>query len=180
VRRGMFIFIVLALVAAACSGATAAPTATQATGSSTTTSTSAPTTTASGSAPTTTTATSTTTAAASAAGTTLKTATTDLGTFLVDDAGNTLYLFVPDNQGDSTCYDACAGNWPPLTGDVTAGEGVDATLLGTTSRTDGTVQATYNGWPLYYFAADARPGDTNGQGINEIWYVISPEGSAVQ
>jgi len=167
----MFIFIVLALVAAACSGATAATTATQATGSSATTS---------ASAPTTTTATSTTTAAASAAGTTLKTATTDLGTFLVDDAGNTLYLFVPDNQGDSTCYDACAGNWPPLTGDVTAGDGVDATLLGTTSRTDGTVQATYNGWPLYYFAADTRPGDTNGQGINEIWHVISPEGSAVQ
>jgi predicted lipoprotein with Yx(FWY)xxD motif len=91
-----------------------------------------------------------------------------------------LYLFVPDNQGDSTCYDACAGNWPPLTGDVTAGAGVDASLLGTTTRTDGTVQATYNGWPLYYFAADTRPGDTNGQGINEIWYVISPEGSAVQ
>jgi len=171
VRRGMFIFIVLTLVAAACSGTTAATTATHATGSSATTS---------ASAPTTTTATSTTTAAASAAGTTLKTATTDLGTFLVDDAGNTLYLFVPDNQGDSTCYDACAGNWPPLTGDVTAGAGVDASLLGTTTRTDGTVQATYNGWPLYYFAADTRPGDTNGQGINEIWYVISPEGSAVQ
>lgn len=170
-RRGMFIIIVVALVAAACSGATTATTAAQATVSSTTTSTSAPTTT---------TATSTTTAAVSAAGNTLTTATTSLGTFLVDGSGNTLYLFVPDDQGDSTCYDACAGKWPPLTADVTAGAGVDATLLGTTTRTDGTIQATYNGWPLYYFAADSQPGDTNGQGINEIWYVISPEGSAVQ
>jgi predicted lipoprotein with Yx(FWY)xxD motif len=170
----MFFIIVLGLVTAACSGGTTTTTTTQATGSATTTSTSGPTTTTAASAST------TTTAAVSAAGTTLTTATTDLGTLLVDNAGNTLYLFVPDNQGDSTCYDACAGNWPPLTGDVTAGAGVDASLLGTTTRTDGTVQATYNGWPLYYFAADTRPGDTNGQGINEIWYVISPEGSAVQ
>jgi len=174
VQRGMFFIIVLGLVTAACSGGTTTTTTTQATGSATTTSTSGPTTTTAASAST------TTTAAVSAAGTTLTTATTDLGTLLVDNAGNTLYLFVPDNQGDSTCYDACAGNWPPLTGDVTAGAGVDASLLGTTTRTDGTVQATYNGWPLYYFAADTRPGDTNGQGINEIWYVISPEGSAVQ
>lgn len=176
-RRGKFIIVVLALVVAACSGAATdktVATATQATGSSTMTSPSAPTTTTSGSAPTTTTAT------VSAAGITLEAATTSLGTFLVDEAGNTLYLFVPDSQGDSTCYDACAGSWPPLTGEVTAGAGVDASLLGTTARTDGTVQVTYNGWPLYYFVADSHPGDTNGEGINEVWYVISPEGGAVQ
>lgn len=173
-RRSMFIMVALTLVAVACSGGTTTTSTTQATGPASTTTTAAVTTTSS------TPVSTTTTAAVSAGGITLQTATTGLGTFLVDDAGNTLYLFVPDNRGDSTCYDACAGNWPPLTGDVTAGAGVDSSLLGTTARTDGTVQVTYNGWPLYHFAADSQPGDTNGQGVNEVWYVISPEGSAVQ
>jgi predicted lipoprotein with Yx(FWY)xxD motif len=150
VRRGMFIIVALALLAAACSGTTYTTTTQTIDPGATTTPASTTTSTTSAAAA------STTTADASNAGTTLVTATTGLGTFLVDDAGNTLYLFVPDSQGDSTCYDACAGNWPPLTGDVSAGAGVDATLLGTTARTDGTVQVTYNGWPLYYFVADWR------------------------
>jgi predicted lipoprotein with Yx(FWY)xxD motif len=111
---------------------------------------------------------------------TLTTADSALGTILVDDAGNTLYLFVPDAQGDSTCYDDCEANWPPFAGEVSAGDGVDESLLGTTDRTDGTVQATYNGWPLYYFAADAAAGDTNGQGINEVWWVVDAEGNAIE
>ena len=103
-----------------------------------------------------------------------------LGSILVDAEGNTLYLFTPDAQGESTCYDACADNWPALTGDVTAGEGVDGSLLGTTERTDGSVQVTYNGWPLYYFANDAAPGDTNGQGINDVWFAVDAAGDAVE
>jgi predicted lipoprotein with Yx(FWY)xxD motif len=111
---------------------------------------------------------------------TLTTADSDLGTILVDDGGKTLYLFVPDAQGASTCYDDCEANWPPFAGEVSAGEGVDESLLGTTERTDGTVQATYNGWPLYYFAADAAAGETNGQGISDVWWVVDAEGNAIE
>ncbi len=104
---------------------------------------------------------------------------TDLGTILVDGAGLTLYLFIPDDRGESVCYDQCATTWPPLTGDFSAGNGVEDSLLGTADRTDGTSQVTYGGWPLYYFAGDAAAGDTNGQGLNEVWFVVSPSGEAI-
>lgn len=102
-----------------------------------------------------------------------------LGEILVDGDGNTVYLFVPDAQGPSVCVDGCADAWPPLVGDVSAGDGVDAGLLGSVARDDGTEQATFNGWPLYYFASDAAPGDTNGQGVNEVWYVLDANGDAI-
>ena len=104
-----------------------------------------------------------------------------LGSYLADENGKTLYLFTPDNQGVSTCYDTCAQNWPALIDNTApmAMSGVDASKLGTTTRTDGTVQVTYNGWPLYYFAKDAQPGDTNGEGLLGKWYVISPSGDQV-
>lgn len=105
-----------------------------------------------------------------------------LGQFLADDQGRTLYMFLNDTSTTSTCYDACAKSWPPLLtqGQPTAGGGVNASLLGTTQRTDGTTQVTYNGHPLYYFANDAQPGDTKGQGIKQIWYVVSPAGDAIK
>jgi len=106
-------------------------------------------------------------------------AATNLGDILVDGVGNSLYLFVPDAQGSSVCYDDCAAAWPPLVGDVLAGEGVDGSLLGSVERDDGSVQATYNGWPLYYFANDLVPGDTNGQGLNDVWYVLTAAGDAL-
>ena len=106
-------------------------------------------------------------------------ATTDLGDILVDGDGMTVYLFLPDAQGESTCYDQCADTWPPLDEVTSVGAGLDDALLGTTTRTDGTVQATYNGWPLYHFAPDAAPGDTNGQGLNDVWYVVDATGNAV-
>jgi predicted lipoprotein with Yx(FWY)xxD motif/plastocyanin len=104
-----------------------------------------------------------------------------LGTFLVDAKGMTLYLFLKDTPNTSNCYDACAQNWPPLltSGSPVAGDGLDAAKLGTTARTDGTMQVTYNGWPLYYFAADKQAGDTNGQDVKQVWYVISPAGDKV-
>src|SRR5215208_7791357 len=79
-----------------------------------------------------------------------------LGSFLVDDKGMTLYLFTKDTPNTSVCYDKCATAWPPLltTGDPVAGEGADASLLGTTTRKDGSIQVTYNGWPLYYYEKD--------------------------
>ena len=90
--------------------------------------------------------------------------TTDFGPILVDGEGMSLYLFTNDtqNSGASTCYDDCAVEWPPLTtdGDAAAGEGADASLLGTITRDDGSTQVTYNGWPLYYFHEDAAAGDT--------------------
>uniref|UniRef100_A0A540VG41 Lipoprotein n=2 Tax=Litorilinea aerophila TaxID=1204385 RepID=A0A540VG41_9CHLR len=100
----------------------------------------------------------------------------------MDGAGMTLYLFLRDEPNVSNCYDACASRWPPLLvdGEPVAGEGVDPALLGITERTDGTLQVTYNGWPLYYFARDERPGDTLGQGVGDVWYVISPTGEVVQ
>lgn len=102
----------------------------------------------------------------------------DHGDILTDGGGNTLYLFLPDDQGDSVCSDACAEAWPPFTESVAAGDGVDGALLGSTTRPDGATQVTYNGWPLYHFANDAAPGDTNGQRVNDVWFVVTPEGNA--
>jgi predicted lipoprotein with Yx(FWY)xxD motif len=113
----------------------------------------------------------------------------DFGQILVDSAGMSLYLFMADtqNSGASTCGDddGCTEEWPPLTtdGDPVAGEGVDAALLGTITRDDGSTQVTYNGWPLYLFHEDTAPGDTNGQGIDEfggLWHLISPAGEAIE
>ena len=106
----------------------------------------------------------------------------DLGEIVVDAEGKTLYVFLADEGSDSTCYDDCEAAWPPLTveGDPGAGEGVDAALLGTTEREDGSTQVTLDGHPLYYFASDATADDINGQGVGDVWYVVSPEGEAIQ
>lgn len=103
-----------------------------------------------------------------------------LGPILVDSAGMTLYLFVNDQQGDSTCSDACTTNWPPLVadGEVTVGDGLDPELLGTVVRMDGSEQVTYGGWPLYTFARDTEPGSTAGQGLNDAWFAVGPDGAA--
>jgi predicted lipoprotein with Yx(FWY)xxD motif len=106
----------------------------------------------------------------------------DLGTFVADAEGMTLYFFLNDTGSESTCYDQCAGNWPAYTtqGEPQAGAGIDASLVGTTTRADGTVQVTYNGKPLYHFAGDESPGDTNGQGIGDVWFVASAAGEPIR
>jgi predicted lipoprotein with Yx(FWY)xxD motif/plastocyanin len=105
-----------------------------------------------------------------------------LGQFLVDNKGMSLYLYTKDTKNTSNCYDKCAAAWPPLytDGAPQAGAGVDASLLGTTTRKDGKVQVTYNGWPLYYWAKDQKPGDVTGQDVGGVWYVISPKGEEIK
>ncbi len=105
-----------------------------------------------------------------------------LGPILVDANGRSLYAFTVDSEGVSACYEACAQNWPPLLADagaLSAGSGLDASMLTTVDRTDGTKQVKYGDWPLYFFAGDAAAGDTNGQGVNDVWYVVGPDGSLV-
>ncbi len=109
------------------------------------------------------------------------------GEFLTDQQGRALYLFTPDEDAQaSTCYDACAEAWPPLlTGmepqathpDIQGGE------LGTVRRADGSLQVTYNGWPLYYYVQDAQPGQVTGQDVHSFggeWYLLSPDGEKVE
>lgn len=122
------------------------------------------------------------TAAGTAGAATVSVTTTDLGDVLADQEGMVLYMFVPDEQGESTCYDQCAQAWPPLvtSGDPMAGEGADQTLLGVVEREDGSQQVTYNDWPLYYWAQDEAPGDTTGQGVNDVWWVLDPAGEPIR
>lgn len=105
----------------------------------------------------------------------------DLGTILVDSQGRTLYDFHKDKGSTSSCYGACAAAWPPLltSGDPQAQGPADRTMLGTTKRKDGTVQVTYNGWPLYTYAGDQNPGEANGNDIDQFgaeWYALQPNG----
>lgn len=106
---------------------------------------------------------------------------TTLGAYLTDEKGMALYLYTKDTPGTSVCTDKCAVAWPPLmtAGSAKAGDGVDASKLGTTTRADGSSQVTYNGWPLYYFDKDKQPGETTGQGVGKVWYLVSASGDAV-
>jgi predicted lipoprotein with Yx(FWY)xxD motif len=106
----------------------------------------------------------------------------DLGSILVDSKGMTLYLFTKDTPNTSNCYEKCATAWPPLLteGAPIAGEGIDPVKLGTTNRTDGTVQVTYGGWPLYYYVKDLKAGDVTGQNVGEVWFVLSADGMMVK
>lgn len=100
-----------------------------------------------------------------------------VGPYLTGQNGATLYTFKPDSANTSTCVDACVGNWPPFTvaagGSVKAGAGVTGALT-TFARPDGTMQVAYDGRPLYYYSGDPNPGDTNGQGLGDKWFVAAP------
>jgi predicted lipoprotein with Yx(FWY)xxD motif len=108
-----------------------------------------------------------------------------LGQILVDGKGMTVYLFVADKGPSSTCYTSCAQYWPPVLtkGAPLAGSGAQSSLLGTTTRTDGKIEVTYKGHPLYYFLNDKKAGDTTGQGVDGfggLWWVLSPAGAAIK
>lgn len=112
-----------------------------------------------------------------------------LGSVLVDGQGFTLYLYLPDAQsGRSRCSGPCAVEWSPLTlptgtRSPLAGPGVDSALLSTTRRSDGSIQVTYNNWPLYTWAEDTAPGQATGEGLDNLgglWYVLNASGDAIK
>ena len=104
-----------------------------------------------------------------------------LGDYLTDGNGKSLYLYTPDTSSTSTCYGQCVAFWPALltTGAPKAGTGATASMLGTSPRTDGTTQVTYNGHPLYYFKGDKAAGDTSGQGKEGTWFLVAPAGTQI-
>src|SRR6266567_2101614 len=99
-----------------------------------------------------------------AAATMLQTRTIGDVTVLTDDEGYTLYWFGPDSATKSACQGSCARNWPPVTGPATWGPGVTGTI-GAIARPGGSLQATYDGHPLYTTTADTGPGQTKGNGV---------------
>jgi predicted lipoprotein with Yx(FWY)xxD motif len=113
---------------------------------------------------------------------TVKVTTTSLGSVLTDQDGRTLYGFTADKGGVSSCADDCINAWPALVSQtpVKAGPGTKASLFGTTERTEGTVQATYGKWPLYYYAGDVNPGDIDGQGVERVWFVVGADGKLIR
>jgi len=153
----------VAVAVAACSSSTSPPPST--TGPSTTVTTAAA---------------ATTTSGVATAGVVFAGARGTYGVILIDGQnGPTLYRYTPDGTGPSTCYGACATAWPPLTVPagttvVTAGAGVPTGTLGTVTRTDGTLQVTFRGMPLYRYAGDSTPTATNGQGVEGTWFVVQP------
>ncbi len=124
-------------------------------------------------------------AAPAASGTAINVGSTRLGQVLVDSNGQTVYLFLADKGTASSCNSAsCVQYWPPVLTTATpqAGAGVNASLLGTSARADGTTQVTYAGHPLYRFISDKKAGDATGQGVNAFgapWYVVSPLGPQI-
>ena len=107
-----------------------------------------------------------------------------LGKILVDSQGRSLYLFQKDMGTTSECAGACAAAWPPLRagGTPIVATGLTSSKVGTTARSDGKPQVTYNGHPLYLYSADKKPGDTNGEGLNAFgggWFALSAAGSMV-
>ena len=114
---------------------------------------------------------------------TVKTGTSSLGKIVVDGKSHTLYLFRKDKNGKSACSGACAQNWPPLLtkGTPKAGPGAKSALLGTTRRSDGTTQVTYNKHPLYTYSGDSgKRGSTKGEGLSAFgarWYVVAAKGT---
>ena len=113
---------------------------------------------------------------------TLAIADSDLGEIVVDGKGMTVYMFDKDTQGSgsSTCEGQCATNWPAVNTDAASADEitVDGVTgeVGTITGVDGKTQVTLNGWPLYYYVGDKAAGDTTGQAVGDIWWVLSPAG----
>jgi len=115
-------------------------------------------------------------------GAALRTADSALGTIVVDASGRTVYVYDKDTQNatSSACTGPCATAWPAVPADpahLTA-DGVTGTL-GSITGVDGKPQLTLNGWPLYYFAKDAKPGDVTGQAVQNVWWVVGPGGAKI-
>jgi predicted lipoprotein with Yx(FWY)xxD motif len=160
-----------ALVLAACGSASSTSSSASSTAAAATTSASS-------------TASTTTAAPAAASATKIGVATSHGRTYLTGASGRSVYLWMADTGDKSNCSGACAQAWPPVTttGKPAAGPGVNASDLGTTTRSDGTEQVTYKGHPLYYFVADKTAGTTNGEGSDGFgakWWLVSPAGASI-
>jgi predicted lipoprotein with Yx(FWY)xxD motif len=110
----------------------------------------------------------------------LKTTTIGGAAVLTNGKGFTLYWFVPDTSTKSNCNGSCATYWPPVKGPATAGAGVTGKLA-TITRSDGSLQATYNGHPLYTYVGDKAPGQAKGNGLNlsgGVWHEVTVSGAA--
>jgi predicted lipoprotein with Yx(FWY)xxD motif len=106
---------------------------------------------------------------------------TALGEVLANGEGFSLYGFMNDTGGVPTCEDTCAETWPPVLVDSTdLPAGLDPAIFRVAPRPDGTLQLAAGSWPLYTYAGDAAPGETNGQGTGGVWYVVTPTGQLNQ
>ncbi|TYK53110.1 COG4315 family predicted lipoprotein [Actinomadura decatromicini] len=112
----------------------------------------------------------------------IKVSQSELGPIITDRYGRTLYAFTKDRAGTSVCADECIATWPALASrtKVAPGQGVDQSLLKNSQRSAGTFQATYGDWPLYYYAGDGKPGDLDGQGVDDEWFVVGADGKLVK
>lgn len=112
----------------------------------------------------------------------LATADSELGEIVVDGEGMTVYYFTPDEPGSgtSTCEDECLTNWPPVHAqdEDPQVDGVTAEV-GTITGNDGELQVTLDGRPVYLFVGDEAPGDVAGQGVNDVWWVVAPDGAEI-
>jgi predicted lipoprotein with Yx(FWY)xxD motif len=130
-----------------------------------------------------------------ASNTTVTTHKTSQGKILANSKGFSLYNFPKDTQGGKgkapkiTCYGKCATAWPPVLvkkgAKVVAGShsGVNSKMLGTTKRRDGSLQVTYNGWPIYSYGGDSNAGDSTGEGVQQFgaaWYLLKTNGQQVK
>jgi predicted lipoprotein with Yx(FWY)xxD motif len=113
---------------------------------------------------------------------TVKAVDTALGKILVDAQGKTLYYFANDvaSNGASVCNGQCATLWPPFSAStIIVSSPLDPTDFGSINRSNGTKQTTYYGWPLYYYSGDTKPGETNGENVLKVWFVIKPDESVL-
>jgi len=111
-----------------------------------------------------------------ATNTSVKTSKSDqLGTYLVDANGMALYLFTKDKADPNSCVGQCLVNWPIFyDANLTVSSDLNSSDFGTLTRNDGTKQSTYKGWPLYYWIKDHNPGETTGQNVGKVWFVLDP------
>ena len=122
------------------------------------------------------------TTAAASGDVTVASAETEIGAVLVDANGLTLYGFLNDTAGEPTCTADCAGAWPPalVEGEPVLGEGLDASVFTVVEHPEEGSMLKAGDWPLYTFAGDAAPGETNGQGSGGVWFAVAPDGSLIE
>ncbi len=111
----------------------------------------------------------------------IQTASSGLGDILVGSTGITVYGFTNDSKGVSNCEGDCAVNWPPvMSSSAELPAGLDASVFSVLERADGSFQLQAGDWPLYFFAGDSVAGDTNGQAVGDVWFVVDPTGGLVK